>query len=94
MQEFITDGRRSDVKLEADGEDEFSMMARAFNQMSDNIDEYEDDHHNRYEYTSLEVLDRILETGTIKKNDVFVGGNYELWGLGTANPRMVAASTK
>lgn len=45
MQEFITDGRRSEAKLAADGGDEYSMMAEAFNRMSDNIDSYEANIH-------------------------------------------------
>ena len=42
MQEFITDGHRSATKLEAGDDDEFSMMAKAFNRMSDDIDAYEE----------------------------------------------------
>lgn len=40
MADFITDGKRSKVSLDESGNDEFAMMASAFNMMSDNIDKY------------------------------------------------------
>lgn len=40
MTEFITDGKRSDTKLDTSGGDEFAMIAEAFNHMTDEIDAY------------------------------------------------------
>ncbi|MDO4219365.1 MAG: SpoIIE family protein phosphatase [Synergistaceae bacterium] len=40
MMEFITDGKRSKVSLDTSSNDEFAMIASAFNTMSDNIDKY------------------------------------------------------
>lgn len=40
MSAFITDGKRTDVKLDESGNDEFAMMSVAFNRMTDDIDLY------------------------------------------------------
>lgn len=40
MNEFLTDGERSDVKLEVEGDDEFAMISSAFNSMSADINDY------------------------------------------------------
>ncbi|MBQ0083437.1 MAG: SpoIIE family protein phosphatase [Clostridiales bacterium] len=40
MNEYITDGKRSTEKLEIKGNDEFTMMAAAFNTMTDDISSY------------------------------------------------------
>ncbi|MCQ2398388.1 MAG: SpoIIE family protein phosphatase [Sphaerochaetaceae bacterium] len=40
MTAFITDGKRSNVKLDDSGEDEFALIASSFNKMSDDIDKY------------------------------------------------------
>ena len=40
MQEYIKGGKRSEARLPVAGEDEFSMMAGAFNQMTDDIGSY------------------------------------------------------
>lgn len=37
---FIKDGKRSGIKLDETGEDEFAMIAKAFNSMTVDIDEY------------------------------------------------------
>ncbi len=43
MTDFITDGSRSQDKLKVNGKDEFAMIARAFNKMTDDIDRYVSD---------------------------------------------------
>ena len=40
MQDFITDGEHSTVRLPEDGDDEFAMISKAFNSMTDDIDAY------------------------------------------------------
>ena len=45
MTDFITDGRRSTEKLQMPGDDEFAMIASAFNSMTDDIDSYLKDIH-------------------------------------------------
>lgn len=40
MDAFITDGKRSDVKITESGSAEFDTIATAFNSMSENIDDY------------------------------------------------------
>ena len=40
MNKFITDGKRSRVRADASGNDEFALMASAFNAMSDDIDKF------------------------------------------------------
>lgn len=40
MHDFITDGKRTVKKLDDGGKDEFSMISRAFNSMTDDIDNY------------------------------------------------------
>lgn len=40
MQEYIVDGNQSKKKLEVKGNDEFSMIAQAFNRMTDDIGSY------------------------------------------------------
>lgn len=43
MNDFITDGKRTEVKLDESGTDEYDMIANAFNRMTDNIDTYLED---------------------------------------------------
>lgn len=43
MTEYISEGKKSAVKLEIDGEDEFSMIAGSFNHMTEEMDKYIDD---------------------------------------------------
>ena len=43
MNEYISGGKRSAIKLEADDGDEFSMMAESFNHMTREMDSYVDD---------------------------------------------------
>lgn len=43
MSDYISGGKRSNVKLEIGGDDEFSMIAGAFNHMTEEIDKYIDD---------------------------------------------------
>ncbi len=43
MNDYISGGRRSAVKLEIDSGDEFSMMAGAFNHMTEEMDRYVED---------------------------------------------------
>lgn len=43
MNDFITGGRRSEDKLEINGDDEFAMMAGAFNHMTEEMDRYVED---------------------------------------------------
>ncbi len=40
MSDYISGGKKSSVKLESDGDDEFSMIAEAFNSMTEDIDKY------------------------------------------------------
>lgn len=40
MNAFITDGKRSNVKLKIKGTDEFAMISKAFNSMTEDIDNY------------------------------------------------------
>lgn len=40
MTAFIKDGKRSGIKLDESGEDEFAMIAKAFNSMTVDIDDY------------------------------------------------------
>ena len=40
MQDFISDGQRSHLQLDTGGDDEFSMIAGAFNSMTQEIDSY------------------------------------------------------
>ena len=43
MSEYISGGKRSTIRLEADDSDEFSMMAIAFNHMTGEMDKYVED---------------------------------------------------
>lgn len=43
MSEYISQGKRSTIRLESDDSDEFSMIAGAFNHMNGEIDKYIDD---------------------------------------------------
>lgn len=43
MTEYISEGRKSAVKLEIDGGDEFSMIAGSFNHMTEEMDKYIED---------------------------------------------------
>ncbi len=40
MTAFITNGKRQEIKLDEDGDDEFAMISKAFNSMTVDIDEY------------------------------------------------------
>ncbi|MCQ2149777.1 MAG: SpoIIE family protein phosphatase [Bacteroidales bacterium] len=40
MSEYISEGKKSAIKLESDGDDEFAMIADAFNKMTEDIDKY------------------------------------------------------
>ena len=40
MQEYLSEGKHSDIRLEEKGTDEYRMIAGAFNSMSDNIRDY------------------------------------------------------
>lgn len=42
MSEYISDGKKSKIKLENDDDDEFSMMAQAFNNMTGDMEKYID----------------------------------------------------
>ena len=72
MQAFITDGKRVDVRLDEDESNEFSMIARAFNSMTGNIDRYTDDirtltREQEQQHTQLEIAARI-QTGFLPKD--------------------------
>lgn len=43
MSEYISEGKRSTIRLESDDSGEFSMMADAFNHMNEDMDKYIDD---------------------------------------------------
>lgn len=43
MSEYISEGKRSTISLESDDSDEFSMIAGAFNHMTEDIDKYIED---------------------------------------------------
>lgn len=43
MSDYISGGKRSKIKMDKDDDDEFSMIAGAFNHMTDDIDNYVDD---------------------------------------------------
>lgn len=43
MAEYISQGKKSKIKLETDSEDEFSMIAGSFNHMTEEMDRYIDD---------------------------------------------------
>lgn len=43
MSEYISEGKRSTIRLESDDSDEFSMIAGAFNHMTEEMDKYIDD---------------------------------------------------
>lgn len=43
MTAFITDGKRTNIRLDDSGDDEFALIASSFNKMSDNIDKYTED---------------------------------------------------
>lgn len=64
MTDFITDGKRSSEKLEVDSNDEFGMIAAAFNSMTDDIDSYLDSIHTlnqaqERQHTELDIAGRI-----------------------------------
>lgn len=40
MEEFVVDGNRSQVRLQAERKDEFGVISQSFNKMADDIDEY------------------------------------------------------
>ena len=46
MTEFIANGQRTDVRLEEEKDDEFGMIASAFNSMTEDIDRYLEDIQN------------------------------------------------
>lgn len=43
MADYISEGKRSKIRLETDDDDEFSMMAGAFNHMTEEMDKYIED---------------------------------------------------
>ena len=64
MQEFISDGERKSEKIHLDGKDEFSMIAEAFNNMTDDIDSYLDNierltSESVQQETQLDIASRI-----------------------------------
>ena len=64
MTDFITDGKRSDEKLEVGSNDEFGMIAAAFNSMSDDISTYLDSirtlgREQERQRTELDIAGRI-----------------------------------
>lgn len=64
MTDFITDGKRSGEKLNVGSEDEFGMIAAAFNSMSDDISTYLDDiralgREQERQRTELDIAGRI-----------------------------------
>lgn len=64
MNDFITDGKRRDVQLAEDGDDEYAMIATAFNSMTQNIDAYLSDINSltrvqQKQQTELEIAAKI-----------------------------------
>lgn len=78
MNEFITDGERSDVRLEVKGNDEFSMISSAFNSMTDDINEYLANinfltHEQEQQKTQLDISSHI-QRGFLKDEYFESGG--------------------
>lgn len=81
MVDFITDGKRSGVKLDDSGSDEFSMIAGAFNSMTDNIDSYLENisdltRRQEHQKTELDIASRI-QRGFLPKEQLN-GYGYEV----------------
>lgn len=71
MAEYITDGRRSDEKLEVKGDDEFSAIGAAFNSMTDDISGYLTNidrlTHEREQQTAQLDISAQIQRGFLKK---------------------------
>lgn len=77
MQEYIHDGKRSDVKLPTNGKDEFSMIASSFNHMTDEINQHMEDIQNltaeqANRQTELDIAARI-QKGFLPKEKLDAG---------------------
>ncbi len=81
MNDFITDGKRTDKKLEIGTDDEFAMISTAFNSMTDDIDNYikninsltrQQEHQN----AELQIAAGI-QKGFLPKEHI-IAPNYEL----------------
>ena len=64
MQEFLSDGTRSDVRLNENGPAEFATMAASFNRMTENIDRYVENigalnSERERQQTELDIASRI-----------------------------------
>lgn len=81
MQQYIVEGKRSDKKLPENGQNEFSAIAGAFNQMTDDIDRYLEnirtlnDEKLRSE-TEMNIVARIQQ-GFLPAAD-HIGSGYEI----------------
>ena len=81
MTEFITDGQRSGETLNADSDDEFGMIASAFNSMSDDINTYLDNirtlsREQERQHTELDIAGRI-QKGFLPK-ELLTTDRYEI----------------
>lgn len=88
MQDFITDGKRHSEKLLLDGSDEYTMIADAFNSMTDDIDSYVENiasltRKQEHQNTELEIAARI-QRGFLPK-ECFESGTYRI------NTKMIPA---
>ena len=73
MTDFITDGERSEIRLDDSGDDEFAMIAGAFNSMTDDIRTYIDSigaltREKERQITELEIASKIQHGFLPKEN--------------------------
>lgn len=66
MQEYITDGERSDTRLEVTGDDEFAMISSAFNSMTDDIAYY------------MESTKRLTEEQANRRTELEIASSIQL----------------